>query len=185
MATPNRRTPDALRKRLRLHIHPDPLLRQDCTAVELFDKPLQSFGARMATFMQRVKGIGLAAPQVGVLCRVVAVGIHDLHVCLVNPQVIPITTDCDTKMEGCLSLPDRSYVVSRYFQIEVEARDVAGKKLHFVADGLLARVIQHEVDHLDGVLICDKEAKTGCGRDTTCCGREVPCDRPPCGDTQR
>ncbi len=143
-----------------MRIHPDPLLREACRPIVSFDKQLQAFADRMVAFMTRAKGIGLAAPQVGVLYRVVTIGIHDLHLCLVNPQVTPVTTDCDTKMEGCLSLPDRSYMVSRYFQIEVEARGVAGKKLHFAANGLLARVIQHEVDHLDGVLICDKEAKT-------------------------
>ncbi len=114
--------------------------------------------------MKRAKGIGLAGPQVGVLYRIITIGIHDLDFCLVNPRITPITLDCDTKMEGCLSLPRQSYTVTRYFQIEVQAWNPAGKKLHFVANNLLARVIQHEVDHLDGILICDKDVDLVCSQ---------------------
>jgi peptide deformylase len=150
-------------RQLQLRVLPDQALRKVCMNIEAFDKRLQAFARKMLSFMKRAKGIGLAAPQVGILQRIVVVGAHALEMVLVNPSIMPITTDSDTKMEGCLSIPDQTYNVTRLFQIEVRACDAEGKKLHFAAHDLLARVIQHEVDHLDGVLICDKEAG-GIGR---------------------
>ncbi|MBN1759278.1 MAG: peptide deformylase [Chitinispirillaceae bacterium] len=145
-------------KRLQLRVLPDQVLRSVGADIETFDKGLQDFAKRMLSFMRKKGGIGLAAPQVGVLRRIVVVGVHGQEMVLINPSIMPVTTDSDTKTEGCLSIPDETYDVTRLFQIEVRARDVKGKKLNFAAHNLLARVIQHEIDHLDGVLICDKEA---------------------------
>ena len=146
-------------KQLKLRVLPDQVLRKVSTDIEAFDKRLQAFAKKMLSFMRKAGGIGLAAPQVGVLQRIVVVGVHDhdVEMVLVNPSIMPITADSDTKMEGCLSIPNETYNVTRLFRIEVRARDAEGKKQHFVAHDLLARVIQHEVDHLNGVLICDKE----------------------------
>jgi peptide deformylase len=143
-------------KQLHLRVLPDPVLRKVCMDIEVFDKRLQDFSRRMLSFMKKVKGIGLAAPQVGETHRIIAVGIHAQGKVLVNPSYVPILTDSDTKMEGCLSIPDETVNVSRLFRIEVRAHDTEGNVLHFAAHDILARVIQHEVDHLDGVLICDK-----------------------------
>jgi len=150
----------AILKRFRLRVLPDQVLRKVCTDIETFDKRLQRFAKKMLLFMRSSGGIGLAAPQVGVLQRIVVAGVrdHDGGMVLVNPSIIPIAADSDTKIEGCLSIPGETYTVTRRFQIEVRARDAEGRRLHFAAHNLIARVIQHEVDHLDGVLICDKEA---------------------------
>jgi len=144
-------------KKLHIYVLPHHVLHMACAEIESFDKRLQVFAKKMRSFMKRKKGIGLAAPQVGFLQRIITVGVHGVEQVLVNPSIVPITTDSDTKMEGCLSIPNESFSVNRSFQIEVRARDAEGKRLHFAANDLLARVIQHEVDHLDGVLICDKK----------------------------
>jgi peptide deformylase len=147
-------------KRLQLRVLPDQVLRKVSTDIELFDKRLRTFAKNMLSFMKKSGGIGLAAPQVGILQRIVVVGVHGhgMEMVLVNPSIMPITADSDMKMEGCLSIPNEAYNVTRLFRIEVRARDAEGKRLHFAAYDLLARVIQHEVDHLEGVLICDKDA---------------------------
>ena len=137
---------------------PDPILRQECAPVESFGAELQTFGVGMTAFMKQSKGIGPAGPQIGIPYRIVTVGMPQIELFLINPQVVPVTMDSDTKVEGCLSLPEQSYNVTRCFEVEVKARDAEGKRVHFVAEDLLARVIQHEVDHLDGVMICDRDA---------------------------
>ncbi|MBN1306593.1 MAG: peptide deformylase [Chitinispirillaceae bacterium] len=150
-------------RQLQLRVLPDPVLREICAEVETFDKGLQAFTKRMLAFMKKAKGIGLAAPQVGILLRIAVVGVDGPGMILVNPSIMPMTIDSDTKTEGCLSIPNATYNITRLFQVEVRARNAEGKKLNFAAHGLLARVIQHEIDHLDGVLICDKETG-GIGR---------------------
>lgn len=139
-----------------LRIYPDSILRETAAPVITFDKALHGFSYNMYRFMKKYKGIGLAAPQLGVLYRVVVIDIDNTVHELVNPEIVSASFDVDIKMEGCLSLPDTSYTVERNFRIEVRARNSGGKKLFFKADGLFARVIQHEIDHLNGLLICDK-----------------------------
>ncbi len=143
-------------KDLKLRIYPDEILRQTTDKIIIFDKPLRDFADNMFTFMFKNKGIGLAAPQVGILYRIVTVGIKEAEWCLVNPKIVSMSSNKDKKTEGCLSLPDMNYDIKRNFKIEVRARNINGKKLHFEATGFHARVIQHEIDHLNGILICDK-----------------------------
>ena len=143
-------------KPIELKIYPDSILRETAGPVITFDKALSDFSYAMLKCMKKYKGIGLAAPQIGVLYRVIVVGIENKAHELVNPEIVSSSFDIDTKMEGCLSLPDTCYTVERNFQLEVKARNSNGRKLFFKVEGLLARVIQHEVDHLNGVLICDK-----------------------------
>jgi peptide deformylase len=143
-------------KKLRLRLHPDPVLHAVCDHVTVYDKQLRVFADRMFALMRKHNGIGLAAPQIGVLSRVVVIDIPDEEPCLVNPEIVSSSLDTDVSEEGCLSLPDQRFDVRRSLHIEVRARTVNGTKLHFEAHELFARVIQHEVDHLDGTLICDK-----------------------------
>lgn len=142
-------------KPIGIRIYPDSILRETAAPVITFDKALSGFVYNMHRLMKRYKGIGLAAPQLGVLYRVMVLDIDPNPHELINPEIVSESFDIDTKMEGCLSLPDTCYNVERNFQIEIRARNNNGRKLFFKAEGLFARVIQHEIDHLNGVLICD------------------------------
>jgi peptide deformylase len=113
----------------------------------------------MLELMRASRGIGLAAPQVGLSVRLFVADIGDGPVCVVNPTIAPVASR-DRMAEGCLSLPDVTVEVERASAIEVHGFDAAGKALHFAARGLLARVLQHELDHLDGILIIDYRAKS-------------------------
>jgi len=141
------------RKGFSVRIDPDPALNVVCAYVESFDNQLRIMGRKMMACMKRHKGIGLAAPQVGITQRLVVVRTREAEMFLVNPQIVSVTPEFDTERERSLSLPDQSYDVPRHRRIEVRARDGMGRDLYFVAYDLLARVIQHEVDHLDGILI--------------------------------
>lgn len=143
-------------KPIGLRIYPDSILRETATPVNTFDKALSGFTYDMLRYMKKYKGIGLAAPQLGILYRIIVINIDSTTCELVNPEIVLSSFDLDIKMEGCLSLPDTCYDVERNFQIEVRAKNSNGKKLLFKAEDILARVIQHEIDHLNGVLICDK-----------------------------
>jgi peptide deformylase len=149
-------TTNLSQKKLRLRIYPDPVLRKMANPVGKFDKRLISFSEQMLDFMKRYKGIGLAAPQVGYLYRVITIDIEGTEQCLVNPEILSSSSDSNTATEGCLSLPDKWYDVNRHFQIEIRARNPNGKTLHYEAKDLHARVLQHEIDHLNGILIRDK-----------------------------
>jgi len=109
----------------------------------------------MLALMRVHNGIGLAAPQVGITQRLFVAEIRGRFVCLVNP-VIAARCASDRMTEGCLSLPGVYVDVERDRQVEVQGYDVYGRRREHCVEGLWARVIQHEIDHLDGVLICDK-----------------------------
>lgn len=155
--TLNRFTAKLSQQKLALHYYPDQVLRKNAHPVHTFDKALRDFAHKMYTFMQMSRGIGLAAPQVGLLYRVITMDAPGMDKFLINPEIIAFSFDDDVDEEGCLSLPGELYALSRPCQIEVQARSPEGKKLHFETKGLNARIIQHEVDHLNGVLICDKK----------------------------
>lgn len=145
---------------LPIRLYPDPVLRLRCAEVDRFDVDLERFVADMVETMHAAPGVGLAASQVGVTQRVAVVDLSvgkdpdDLLV-LVNPEILTGEGDVvDT--EGCLSLPDFSEKVGRAFKIQVRAQTVSGEPFEFEADDWLARAIQHEVDHLDGVLFVDR-----------------------------
>lgn len=143
-------------KKLRLRIYPDPVLREIANPIGKFDKRLLSFSEQMLDFMKRYRGIGLAAPQVGYLYRVIIIDIEGTERFLVNPEILSSSSDSDSATEGCLSLPEKWYDVNRNFRIEIRAKNSNGKALHFEAEDLYARVLQHEIDHLNGILIHDK-----------------------------
>ena len=145
----------ALRQRpLTLRLYPDSILRRKADHVIMFGAVLEDFFHMMLDFMWEERGIGLAAPQVGVAERLVVADTGEGPVCLANPEILD-RAGSDTMDEGCLSLPGIVVEVERNAQIELRGQDHRGKKVEFEATGLLARVLQHEVNHLDGVLICD------------------------------
>ncbi|MBW2037849.1 MAG: peptide deformylase [Deltaproteobacteria bacterium] len=139
---------------LNLRIYPDPVLRQASRSVDIFNPVLEDFIADMLAVMRAHKGIGLAAPQVGILLRIIAADIGQGPVCVVNPRITHGVGN-DVMAEGCLSVPGVQVNVRRDTKVEVRGKDARGKEAHLEAEGLLARVLQHEIDHLKGVLICD------------------------------
>ena len=140
--------------------YPDPVLRMRANEVAEFDGALEGLVERMSRLMHDAGGVGLAAPQVGVLRRVVVYQtVQDAPLqALVNPVVVARSDELETVEEGCLSLGAASVVVDveRPVTIAVEARSPQGEELRIEAEGLEARVVQHELDHLDGVLIIDR-----------------------------
>ncbi|HEX5225830.1 MAG TPA: peptide deformylase [Solirubrobacteraceae bacterium] len=136
----------------------DPVLRSKAVPVERFDERLAQEAERMGELMQDALGVGLAATQVGVLHRVLVYKAHeeDPVTVLVNPVIEWSSEERETASEGCLSLPGVSVEVERAASVRVSAVDATGAPLEVEAEGLPARIIQHEVDHLDGVLILDR-----------------------------
>jgi peptide deformylase len=142
--------------------YPDAILRMKAREVEEFDESLASLVERMTRLMQEARGVGLAATQVGILRRVLVYqpGEDDPVRALVNPVLVSSSDERVTEDEGCLSLGAARVVVpvERAEAVTVEASSPAGEPLVIEAEGLEARVIQHELDHLDGVLIIDRAA---------------------------
>ena len=137
---------------------PDPILKQKTGVVETFDEELHTFLGNMAETMYEANGIGLAAPQVGDLRRITVVDVsrdgNDLLE-LINPQIVHADGTCSGE-EGCLSIPEYRDIVERNEAIKVEAFDRHGNEIKFEAEGILSICIQHELDHLDGVLFIDR-----------------------------
>jgi peptide deformylase len=136
----------------------DPVLRAKALPVERFDEALQREVERMGELMHDALGVGLAATQLGVLHRVLVYRAYpeDPLTALVNPVIEWRSEELELAEEGCLSLPGVHVEVERAARVRVRAQDSHGDALEVEADGLTARVIQHEVDHLDGVLILDR-----------------------------
>src|SRR5271169_6292483 len=136
----------------------DPVLRASALPVERFDEALAVEIERMGELMHDALGVGLAATQLGVLHRVLVYRAYteDPVTALVNPVLAWSSEERETAEEGCLSLPGVHVEVERPARVRVQAQDEAGRELEIEAEGLKARVIQHEIDHLDGVLILDR-----------------------------
>ena len=139
----------------------DPILKTKARPVEVFDDELRSEVARMSLLMHDALGIGLAAPQVGISHRVLVYRVEpdSPAMALVNPQIEWSSRDQEITEEGCLSLPLIHVDVERPISVVVRARDERGEELTIEASGLEARVIQHEIDHLDGILILDRTTR--------------------------
>lgn len=133
----------------------DEKLRKQCKPVEKFDLRLRILLKDMADTMYKANGVGLAAPQVGILRRVVVVDIGDGLIEMVNPEIIH-TEGEQTGAEGCLSVPGRSGIVTRPNIVTVRYLDRNGDEYEATAEGFLARAFCHELDHLDGVVYVDK-----------------------------
>lgn len=139
---------------MRLAVYPDPVLRTVCPPVEQFDTGLRELVEDMLGCMRFHGGIGLAAPQVALEKRLFVCGMNDEFLVLANPQIKEAGQEGEM-VEGCLSLPFLQVNVPRPERVEVTGYDPSGRKQSLTATGLWARVIQHEMDHLNGVLICD------------------------------
>jgi peptide deformylase len=138
---------------------PDPALRMRANDVESFDDDLRRLVGRMTSLMEDANGVGLAANQVGVLRRVVVLrgaDEDDEPLVAVNPRIVDSSEELEADDEGCLSLQRVLVPVERHLSLTLEAQDLQGAPLRLELTGLEARVAQHEVDHLDGVLIVDR-----------------------------
>jgi peptide deformylase len=134
----------------------DPVLKTRAARVKEFDEALLRFTEEMLVTMREKEGVGLAANQVGRLRRVLVAGIEDDEYVLVNPVIEARSEETEVLAEGCLSIPGIQVEVERPVAVTVSGQDAAGRELCLEAEGLLARVFQHEIDHLDGVLILDR-----------------------------
>lgn len=143
----------------RLRTFGDPALKQQSNPVTAFDSRLEHLAATMLEVMHREEGVGLAAPQIGVLSRVM-VWRHpeeeNEEYVFVNPQIVSRSEECNVAGEGCLSVPGCTVEVERANDVVVKAQDVRGTPLELEASGLVARIMQHEIDHLDGRLMLDR-----------------------------
>ncbi|HEV2776501.1 MAG TPA: peptide deformylase [Solirubrobacteraceae bacterium] len=139
----------------------DPILKTKARPVDRFDDELRDEVERMGVLMHDALGIGLAAPQVGISHRVLVYRIEPDSpiVALINPEIEWSSRDEEISEEGCLSLPMIHVDVERPVAVLVNARDEHGAELVIEATGLEARVIQHEIDHLDGILILDRTSR--------------------------
>jgi peptide deformylase len=136
----------------------DPVLRASAVPVERFDAQLEAEIEHMAELMQDALGVGLAATQLGVLHRVLVYRAdpEDPVTALVNPVLEWASEETELGEEGCLSLPGVHVEVERAMEVRVRAQEETGQEREVEAEGLAARVIQHEMDHLDGILILDR-----------------------------
>jgi peptide deformylase len=139
----------------------DPVLRMRAREVEEFDDDLRRLAERMTRLMEEAVGLGLAANQVGVLQRifVMRTGDEEEPFAVVNPVIVERGDELESDDEGCLSLPNVLVPVERSMRVLLQARDLDGGNLELELEGLSARVVQHELDHLDGILMLDRTTK--------------------------
>jgi peptide deformylase len=134
----------------------DPVLKTRAAPVDSFDESLVRLTEDMLVTMRENEGVGLAANQVGRLKRVLVAEVEDEEYVIVNPVLTDMAETTEQGPEGCLSIPGIQVEVERPTAVTVSGQDVSGEPLRIEASDLLARVLQHEVDHLDGVLILDR-----------------------------
>jgi len=144
---------------LEILIYGHPGLREKCVPVESFDSALRELVSQMERAMIMERGIGLAAPQVGRKLRMFIAedhrGARARTIALINPEIVSASGETDTFNEGCLSLPEFFADVKRPVRIRVRYQDLEGRECELDDDGILSRIVQHELDHLDGILFVD------------------------------
>ena len=134
----------------------DPVLKSRATPVKDFDESLEHLAEEMMRVMREAEGVGLAANQIGRLKRIFVAAYEDEEYAIVNPVIEETSETSENDTEGCLSIPEIRVDVERPTTITVTGQDLSGKPVRVEAEGLLARIFQHEIDHLDGVLILDR-----------------------------
>ncbi len=133
----------------------DDVLRKICRTQLTFDEKLHQTLDDMAETMYAAEGVGLAAPQVGLLRRYCVIDVGDGLIELINPVITEKSVETQTGNEGCLSIPDRCEIVTRPMKVSVRAQNRFGENITVTGEGLKARALCHEIDHLDGVLYTD------------------------------
>ena len=133
----------------------EPVLRKHCRPVEKFDDRLGELLDDMAETMHAAEGVGLAAPQVGIVRRAVVIDVGQGVIEMINPEIVYESRETACEAEGCLSYPGEYGMVSRPVRVNCKYQSRYGKEQEIAADGLLARAICHECDHLDGKVFKD------------------------------
>ena len=141
---------------LEIKKYPDPILRKKCQEVKKITEEIKNLCQDMIETMIRKEGVGLAAPQVGQLKRIIVVKFEDGPKAFINPQILSKSKEMEVAKEGCLCLPGIRLNVKRGKSILVKAQGIEGREIEVKAEGLIARIFQHEIDHLNGVLFIDK-----------------------------
>ena len=134
----------------------DPVLKSRATPVKDFDRSLKQLAEEMMRIMRENEGVGLAANQIGHLKRIFVASCDDEEFVIANPVIEERSENTEKDVEGCLSLPEIRVEVERPYAVTVSGKDLSGMPVRVEAEGLLARIFQHEIDHLDGVLILDR-----------------------------
>jgi len=133
----------------------DPVLRRTAEPVETINDEIRQICERMVEAMLRANGVGLAAPQIGISKQIIVLDVEgDFHV-LINPELVSVGGDSETLTEGCLSVPGPHAEVTRHERATVAGTTLDGERIEITGEGMLARAIQHEIDHLNGRLFLD------------------------------
>jgi peptide deformylase len=147
----------------KIHLYGDPVLREKAAPAGPVDADVRALAADLLDTLTAADGVGLAAPQIGVLRRVLAVhpppdgaGVREGPRVYVDPEVLERSGEQESAEEGCLSIPGIYEQVRRPREVLVRARDLDGTSFEVRVDGIVARILQHEIDHLDGVLFVDR-----------------------------
>ena len=136
--------------------YPDPILRKKVQEVGEITNEIKLLAREMVKIMIENMGIGLAAPQVGELKRIIVVQMEKRPEVFINPKIIARSKETELMEEGCLSFPGLFLKIKRAKGAQIEALTLEGQKLIIKTEGLMARVFQHEIDHLDGILFIDR-----------------------------
>jgi peptide deformylase len=134
----------------------DPVLKSRATRVKDFDESLKHLAEDMLRIMREREGVGLAANQIGRLKRIFVAAYDEEEYVIVNPEIETRSEATEKDIEGCLSIPETRVEVERPTAVTVLGQDLSGAPVRLEVEGLLARIFQHEIDHLDGVLILDR-----------------------------
>lgn len=141
---------------LEIKKYPDPVLRKKTQEIKEVSEETRLLAENLAETMQKKEGLGLAAPQVGVSQRIIAVQGEKGVLIFLNPRIVSKSRKKEIMEEGCLSFPGVFLKIKRPKEVEVAAQNIQGQEVSVKAAGLLARVLQHEIDHLAGKLIIDR-----------------------------
>ncbi len=141
-----------------IRVFGDPVLRQRAAEIEEIDAKIVRLSEEMIETMYAAPGVGLAAPQVGIERRIFVYDVGEGPRTVINPEIIESSGEWSYE-EGCLSVPDLQWPIVRPKEVHLVGRDLQGNEISIEADELLARVLQHELDHLDGILLLERLEK--------------------------
>lgn len=141
---------------LEIKHYPDPILKKKSEEIKEITPEIKRVAQDMIETLEKAEGVGLAAPQVGILKRIIVVKTENGPVVFLNPKILKKSKLKEIKEEGCLCFPGIYLKIRRAQSVFVEAQKLSGEKVQFLSQNLLARILQHEIDHLGGKLILDR-----------------------------
>ncbi len=142
-----------------IRVYPDPVLRGSAATVEVFDQELRRLVDDMLETMYDAPGVGLAAPQIGIARRIFVADIGDGPLVMVNPEIVETSGKWEFE-EGCLSIPEHWWEFTRPSFARAVGQDLEGASIEYSGEELMGRMLQHEVDHLNGMLLIDRLGRT-------------------------